>query len=337
MTPSAPHLRIAIAGASSLRGKEVATLVEERFPVADLRLLDDEVADGVLTEAGGEPVVIQGTNEESFDGCRFAFFTGAREFTARHWQQATRAGATVIDLSGALRSELGAIAWIPALRAKLPSPQAPSGKHKVYSSPSASAIIACTLATALKDAPVERLAIVFFQPVSERGDAGIQELESQTVSLLSLKPISQELYGSQVAFNLLGSYGAAPGETLAGVRTELAAAVAAYLDGRIPVPRIQLVQAPVFHGCAFTALVECAASCQPVDLEIELEAAGIHMAESSTDAPSNISVAGESQIAVARIERDAASESAFWLWGAADNLRLAAANALSIAETLLAS
>ena len=50
--------RIAIAGASSLRAKELATVLEERsFPATDVRLLDDEVIEGTLTEAGGEPVV----------------------------------------------------------------------------------------------------------------------------------------------------------------------------------------------------------------------------------------------------------------------------------------
>lgn len=337
MTLSAPHLRIAIAGASSLRGKDVAALVEERFPLADTRLLDDEVADGVLTEAGGEPVVIQGTNEDSFDGCRFAFFTGTREFTARHWKQATKAGATVIDLSGAVQSDPGAIAWIPALRTRLAPPKPPSGKHKLYSSPPAPVIIACTLAAALKDAGNNRLAIVFFQPASERDHAGIQELESQTVNLLSLKSITQELYGRQVAFNLLGDYGEKGTETLAGVRAEIAASVAAYLGGRVPSPSIQVLQAPVFHGCAFTAFVDGPAAGKPALLESALEAVGISIAAAEGEGPSNVSVAGESQITVARVERDATSESACWLWGAADNLRLAAANALSIAETLIAS
>lgn len=333
MTPS---LRIAIAGAASLRGKEVAGVIEESgFPPADIRLLDDEVAAGVLTEAGGEPGVIQGVSEDSFQGVRFAFFTGSPAFTLRHWRQAAGAGATVIDLSGALRTEPGFISWIPALRTALATPRLAAGK--LYHSPPAAVIIAATIAAAVREMGVTRLGIVLFQPVSERGQAGVEELEKQTVNLLSLQPLSQELYGAQVAFNLLGNYGSEGMETLAGVKAQIAASVAAYLEGRARVPAMQVVQAPVFHGYAFSAFAEFDSPREPAELEAALQAAGVKIATAAGEEPSNVSVAGEGQIAVGRIERDINSPASFWIWGAADNLRLAAANAVSIAETLLAS
>lgn len=330
-----PSLRLAIASASSLRGKEVAAVIEDRIATADVRLLDDEVAEGVLTEAGGEPVVIQGTNQDSFDSVRFAFFTGSPEFTRRHWQLALKAGTTVIDLSGALRSEPGAVVWIPALRGKLGPPRPATGK--LFCAPSAPVIVACTLAAGLKDLDATQVAVVFFQPVSERGQPGVDELESQTVNLLSLKPISQELYGRQVAFNLLSGYGPGGGETLTEVRAEIAAGVAAYLNGRVAVPAIQLVQAPVFHGYAFLAFADFATRPVPEAVEQALANLGVKVTADGAESPSNVSVAGESQILIGKAEPDAASPTACWIWGAADNLRLAAANAVSIAETLLAS
>ncbi len=53
-------------------------------------------------------------------------------------------------------------------------------------------------------------------------------------------------------------------------------------------------------------------------------------------APTNISVAGESDIQLARIEADPSVAAGVWIWGVADNLRLAATNAVRIAEGLLA-
>ena len=329
------RLRIAIAGASNLRGKEVAELIEERMPSAEISLLDDAVAEGVLTEAGGEPVVIQGTDAQSFDETQFAFFTGTMEYTQRHWRQALQAGATVIDLSGALRHEKDATQWIPALRGKLGTPRATGGKLLV--APSSPAIIACTLAAAFKDLSVQRLAVVFFQPVSERGQAGIEELETQSVNLLSLKPISKELYGTQVAFNILGGYGPEGGETLSAVRAEIMASVRAYLEGRAAAPAIQLVQAPVFYGYSFMAYADFAAAPGEEQLAEALSAVGVSVVEADAERPSSVTVAGESQIFVAQAEADAASAGGRWIWGAADNLRLSAANAVSIAETLRAS
>ena len=60
--------RIVIAGASSLLGAELKSLLEEsRFAASEFRLVDEETAAGMLTEAGGEPAVIQPVEESSFD------------------------------------------------------------------------------------------------------------------------------------------------------------------------------------------------------------------------------------------------------------------------------
>src|SRR5438445_6794979 len=95
--------RVVIAGASSLLGAEVKSLLEEsKFAGWDLRLVDEEVAAGRLTEAGGEPAVIQPVEEGSFDRAHLIFFTGSAEFTRANAAAASEAGAKVIDLSGAL-------------------------------------------------------------------------------------------------------------------------------------------------------------------------------------------------------------------------------------------
>jgi aspartate-semialdehyde dehydrogenase len=71
-------------------------------------------------------------------------------------------------------------------------------------------------------------------------------------------------------------------------------------------------------------------------LEKALAAVGVRV-ETGGTSPSNVSVAGESHIHVAHVEADPSVAHGWWLWGAADNVRLAAANALRIAEKLIAS
>src|SRR5215831_2070014 len=93
--------RIVIAGASSLLGAELKSLLEEgKFAGWDFRLLDEEDAAGTLTEAGGEAAVIQPVEEGSFDKARFIFFTGSPEFTRANLKVAQEFGAKIIDLSG---------------------------------------------------------------------------------------------------------------------------------------------------------------------------------------------------------------------------------------------
>jgi aspartate-semialdehyde dehydrogenase len=62
---------------------------------------------------------------------------------------------------------------------------------------------------------------------------------------------------------------------------------------------------------------------------------GVKISALGDAAPTNVSVAGESEIHLARIERGPSVATGVWLWGAADNLRLAATNAVRIAEELL--
>src|SRR5258708_14083941 len=74
--------RIVIAGASSLLGAELKSLLEEsRFAGWDFSLLDEETAVGTLTEAAGEPAVIQPVEDGSFVRAKLVFFTGSAPFT----------------------------------------------------------------------------------------------------------------------------------------------------------------------------------------------------------------------------------------------------------------
>jgi aspartate-semialdehyde dehydrogenase len=194
----------------------------------------------------------------------------------------------------------------------------------------------------MREFPVRRLAITFFQPVSERGQPGIDELESQTVKLLSLQPMPTEVFDTQVAFNLLDRWGPESTENFSALRAKLAREVREYLTGRVGMPAVSLVQAPVFFGYTFVAYAEFASAGGAPTLDLEalsarLSAVGFNLAGENDPAPSNTSVAGEEQALLGRPSPDMNVDGGYWFWGAADNLRLANANALRIAERLLVS
>ncbi|MFZ0213989.1 MAG: Asd/ArgC dimerization domain-containing protein [Candidatus Acidiferrales bacterium] len=333
-------LRIAIVGASSLRGKELKLVIEDRnFASAEITLLDTAVPPGTLTEAAGEVTFIKPMERESFTGANLVFFAGTAEEARANWKLAHDAGASIIDLTGALEDAAGAAAWIPEMETLLPPPEPKSGKRAgkgIYSSPPPAVLIACALAAALQGCSPLRLAIVFFPPVSEREQRGVDELEKQTADLLLLHPFSQPVFDAQVAFNLLAGYGEASRPTLAEMRAEVAKRIAEYLGGRALVPAVQFIQAPVFYGYAFSAYAEFAGPIETAKIERALAATGIHLAAKGELGPTNVSVAGEEKIQLARVERDANVPGGVWLWGVADNLRFAVANAVRIAEELLA-
>src|SRR5579872_6545403 len=91
--------RFIIIGASTLLGKEVKELLDERYPSAEIRLLDDDSALGQLEEAGGEATFIQSVTPENFLNAEYALFASTPAFTAKHWSMARAAGCSIIDLS----------------------------------------------------------------------------------------------------------------------------------------------------------------------------------------------------------------------------------------------
>jgi aspartate-semialdehyde dehydrogenase len=334
-------VRVAIAGASSLLGKELKLWLEESgFPAMDVRLVDEEFVAGTLTEAGGEPTVIETVSEDSFDRVRFAFFTGSPEFSRRHFSEAQRAGAVVIDLSGGLVREANARPWIPSLDSVLASPpesSAPAGPQSLFAAPSAPADIVVSISASLASTGLERLVATFLQPVSERGQEAVEELEGQVVKLLSFQPVSQVIFDAQVGFNFLSRYGPDSKQKLEDTRARIVTESRRYLAGRAPMPAISLVQAPVFFSHAFAAYAEFKAAPALDDVVSRLERAGLKVADAGNQPPDNVSVAGESRPVLGQPERDLSIETGVWLWGAADNLRVPAATAVAIAAKLLAS
>jgi aspartate-semialdehyde dehydrogenase len=341
MTSRKDIVRIAIAGAASLLGKELRSWLEEsNFPANGIRLVDEEFVAGTLTESAGEPAVIETVTHDSFDGVRFAFFSGSPAFSKRHAAEASRAGAVVIDLSGGLGEEPDARPWIPALDGALapPAPSMTAGKpQSMYVVPSAPSDAAISISAAFAPAGLKRLALTVLQPVSEYGPEAIEELESQVVKLLSFQPMSKIVFDAQIGFNLLSSYGPESGLKLEDGRERITSECVRYLAERAPVPAATLIQAPVFHSQAFTAYAEFNSPPELEDLAARLEGAGLKVARAKDEPPTNINVVGESRPVLKQPRRDSGIETGVWLWGVADNLRVPSATAVAIAEKLLAS
>ncbi|MGH9700605.1 MAG: Asd/ArgC dimerization domain-containing protein [Candidatus Acidiferrales bacterium] len=342
--PSASHPRsgVAIVGASSLLGKELKAVLEDRnFPAGEIILLDESEAAGTLTEASGEPAFIRTLEEDSFEHARFAFFAGSRQDALRNMAVAERSGSTVIDMTGAAAQSGRATMWIPSvapLLAPVPGTSANgSPKALSYFSPAAPVIISCALSAGLARFSPVRLAIQFFPPVSEHGQPGIDELETQTAALLSFQPIAKPLFDAQVAFNLLASYGPESKASLEELRESTARDSSRYLAGGALVPAVQFIHVPAFFGYAFSAFAEFPAPLPPEPLEASLAAVGIKLNAAADAASSNAGIAGENEIHIASIAPDLSVPSGVWIWGLADNLRLAALNAVRIAEELLAN
>jgi aspartate-semialdehyde dehydrogenase len=332
--PDRDSKRVVIAGASSLLGIELKSLLEEsRLADADFRLLDEDVAVGTLTEAGGEAAVIQPVEEGSFQRAKVVFFAGSSEFTRANFAAASESGGKIIDLSSSeLEAGKVAVPWFPRLD-WLRSREFPQDAG-IYSIPSASGTAASALTLALSKLGLPELSFVAFLSASEAGRPGVEELETQTGQLLSFQGVGQPIFDAQVAFNMLDRFGVASRVRISTVRERIRREVQISVGEKGMRTTVQLLHAPVFYGATFTA----SATLDPVisaDRIAEIcKEAGFVITEDGAPGPSNISAAGEKSILLAKPEADPARPGAWWFWGAADNIRLPAANAVKLAEML---
>jgi aspartate-semialdehyde dehydrogenase len=330
--------RLAIVGAGTLKGKEVADVLNDRnFPSMDVKLLDDDESLGKLEAVGEEVTFIQNVRTEQFQKIDFTFFAADGESTRKNWKTARRAGSDIVDLTYALEDEPDAAVRSPWIERQLGQgliPELQPGPA-IVAHP-ASVVLALLLLRAQKAGQVKRAVATVFEPASEHGQRGMDELHEQTVNLLSFQQLPKKIFDTQVAFNMVARYGEQSLPALATVQSRVLRHYQRIVGKDAPVPSLLLVQAPIFHGHAFAVHIELG---QIADIEgISQALAGQHvnLALGAEDAPTNVNAAGQSDIQVS-ITTDASQPNGFWLWAASDNLRIAAATAVECAETMAAT
>jgi aspartate-semialdehyde dehydrogenase len=330
--------RAAIVGAASLKGKEVAEMLNERnFPVVDVRLLDDDEALGRLEALGDEMSFIQSVRTEQFENVDFTFFASDMESTRTSWKKVRDSGSAIIDLSAALEDEPGASVrslWIERERGQIAPPELQPGPC-IAAHPAAVAM-ALLLLRARTAGAIRRAVATVFEPASERGQKGMDELHQQTVNLLSFQPLPKDIYDVQVAFNMVARYGQKTQPALDSLEGRVLRHYRKIAGDDAVQPSLMLLQAPIFHGYALALFVEMA---QTVDLgELSLALAGDHVTipGAEDDSPSNVNSAGQFDISL-MLKADPAQPNGVWLWVAADNLRIAALTAVECAESMIAT
>lgn len=333
----APRPILAIVGSPSLLGRELRDLLAEKPLDARIRLIGAEDEDLItLTEHAGEPTVMTALDEENLGGAQVVLLAGSTDSSRKALDILTRirAKAAIIDLTCFNEDSPRA-----RLRAPMVEPaeySAPPGTIHVIAHPAA---IALTLffARLQRLARLRRSLVHIFEPASERGQPGIEELQRQTVSLLTFKGLPKQVFDEQLGFNLLVRYGSQAPESLQHFELRIERHLASLLAaaGGLPMPSLRLIQAPVFHGYSFSVWAELEENPGAAALEQALAGPQIDVRGPELDAPTAVGFAGQSGIAVGAIEADRNHPRAAWFWIVADNLRLAAENALAVASQLL--
>jgi len=329
--------KIAIAGASTLLGKELKDAVSESaLAAATFSLLDEDDALGQLDQVGDEITFVQAIDPGSFEHVDFTFFCGSEDLTRSHWQEALRAGSTVIDLSGALEREPGVLVRAPWLESGTVFPDLFT--PAVVPAHPAAIALGLLLERLQQAAPVRLASATMLAPASEFGRGAMDELHQQTVSLLSFQSIPRAIYDAQAAYNLLGGFGESAKITLTGLSTRIQRHYETLGGGRWPLLGLQAIAAPVFHGHTFSISVELERPIDHAAIEEALGGEHVEIVLEDADSPSNLAATSQNGILV-RVRpvpdrRNPTQASRLWLWAASDNLRLYAQNAVECALEL---
>lgn len=333
MTPNL--YRVAIVGAGGLKGRELAEVLNERrFPAADIKLLDDNESLGQIEAVGEEATFIQRVQAENFRKVDFTFFASDSGFTRQHWKMAKNAGSAVIDLSYALEGEPRVAIRAPWVERELGStPVADLETTAVVAAHPAAVTLAILLLRAQKAVPIRRAIANIFEPVSERGKRGMDELHEQTINLLSFQQLPKSVFDLQIAFNMVPHYGERASISLSSVQSRIAQHFGKITAGKLPMPALMLVQSPIFHAHIFAIYIETEKEIAPQKFELAFAGEHVAITPAGEEAPNNVNTAGEENILLT-VRPDDSQRNGFWLWAAVDNLKLSAITAVDCAAAL---
>ena len=318
---------ISIVGGETLLGRELReALGEHGFKNVQLIGAQDELA---ITESIGEAAVITPLDKERLQGSDVIFCAGTPDSTRKAFDLAGD-DSTFIDLTYALED-------VPEARLRAPMVDAgePISRVHVLAHPAATAIAVFLLNMPGK---VEHSVVQVFEPASERGQAGIHELQQQTSSLLAFRQMEKKIYDTQVGFAMVARYGEDAPEQLQAIEQKIERHLATLLisTGKdLRMPSLRLVQAPVFHGYSLSFWVELEPRPDVMELEEAMASSHIEVRSAEFDAPSNVGVAGLRGLVAGVIELDRNHPRGVWAWAVADNFRLLVDNAMDVARTIL--
>lgn len=327
--------RVAIVGGESLISRELQDLLSQIKPEPDVQLISSESESAkIMRDQSGEAMVLHPLSRDSIAGADLLILAGSPASSRLALEIAGENGPVIIDLTTALEDHPRARLRAPVLEPV--ETDRPKDTIHVIVHPAALAL-ALFYSRLANRFTVERSVADIFEPASERGQSGLKELQSQTVNLLSLKPLPKEVFDAQLGFNMLAQYGEDAPEKLADVEARIDRHLATLLlmSTKMPMPSLRLSQAPVFHGYSCSVWVELRESLSVAEIEGALASAQIEIRCEGEEVPTNVGAAGDSGVSIGDIRADRNDAHAFWFWIVTDNLRTFAEGAVAVVKEYL--
>lgn len=329
---------VAVVGATGLVGEAlVSFLIERKFPVGNFYPLAGERSAGKKVELGGKYHTVKDVAGFDFSQAQIAFFCAPSAVAEKYAPQAADVNCVVIDSSSQFCDDDEIPLVVPEVN---PEAIGDFRKRNIIANPGSSTIQMLVALKPLHDAVgIERINVVSFQAVSAHGNAGMKELASQTIALLSMQDVNQDVFPRQIAFNALPQVGAVEANGYTHDELKMVRESQKILGDHSIVINPTTVQAPVFFGHSMALHVETCTKLAAADArELLLKAPGVVVDKGETDSyPTAVTEAvGKDEVFIGRIREDISHPCGLDLWVVADNVRKGAAlNSVQLAELLV--
>src|SRR5690606_16872540 len=256
-----------------------------------------------------------------------AFFTAGSAVSANHVARATAKKCVVIDNTSYFRNEEDVPLVVPEVNG------AELNKYRdtyIIANPNCSTIqMVVALAPIHKAVGRERINVATYQSVSGAGNKGIDELAMQTRNLLNFKPLQNNVFSGQIAFNVLPHIDDFQDNGYTREEMKMVWETQKIFGDRSIQVNPTCVRVPVFYGHSEAVHIETRDKITAKEAKTLLQnTPGVEVIDDpkklSYPSPA-VTATGNDSVYVGRIREDISYSRGLNLWIVADNIRKGAA------------
>ncbi|MEJ6474903.1 aspartate-semialdehyde dehydrogenase [Pseudoalteromonas piscicida] len=330
---------VAVLGATGLVGKQIIELLAERkFPVDTLYPLASSRSAGEEIDFKGEKIEVIDVETFDFANAHIGLFSAGGSVSEKYAPIAAEAGCVVIDNTSHFRYDFDVPLVVPEVNK---DSLADFRNRNIIANPNCSTIQMLVALKPIYDAyGIDRINVSTYQAVSGAGKEAVDELAKQTANLMNARPMENEVFTKQIAFNVIPQIDAFQENGYTKEEMKMVWETQKILGDSSVLVNPTAVRVPVFFGHAEAIHLETR---MPFDLEhvkqLLADAPGVELIEDETDYPTPVSDAsGNDNVYVGRVRQDISHPMGLNLWVVSDNTRKGAAtNSIQIAEALIES
>lgn len=342
---------VAILGATGAVGtRMIEQLAQSTIPVKHVKLLASQKSAGKTLQFKGQPVTVEETTPESFDGVDIVLSSAGGSVSKKFLPEAVKRGAVCVDNTSAFRMEPDVPLVVPEV-----NEAALKDHHGIVANPNCSTIqMVMALEPVRRNFGLKQIVVSTYQAASGAGQSALNEMYQEAQDFLDGKDMQADAHilptkGDKkhypLAFNLLPQIDVLEESGYSHEEWKMIHETKKIMLGDMNSQDIKVtatcvrVPVPIAHGESVYFTVEDESATAQDIMRVVADFPGNVLEDDIAHQiyPQPINAVGKRETFVGRIRSDYENKGAFNMWVVADNLLKGAAwNTVENAERLVA-